>query len=551
MERDEISRLIDSIVEDSPWQDEKKREWYLNDGSLREVIEAESRGLFEPPKIFYHLKKNFFEKLLLDKNLWGVVVIRGPRRVGKTSTLKYLVKTMIEEGYDRKSFFYISLDNEKLFFALGRKKMLREILRELINKFEKQKPLIIILDEVTFYKGWARAIKNLVDSGEIGRGIGVIATGSYSLDLSTAKAELPGRFGPLGERLGGDILFPPRRFVEVAESLLGSEFREFLSKNFGKVGRRLGTLEFLGGFQTEANNLVYDYESRIEILIDKFYDDLHGILEIYMFSGGYPRAFFEAIISQQKGNMKISDARYRDDIYELFVADCRKFRLDENTLKKILLNLQKPSMHISSTYDTLTRNISLKKDEIFKYIKYFKSSGLFDFIPSISSPDEININTKSVIPSGKKLKLLVTDPAAFISFYLCSRNVHNIFEKSKTIISGNIKELLFEAVAVSHLRYLPLKKPFQNIGYILKIENKKERELSDAFIWYINHENKFIRIPIEIKYTKNFERKEIKEKAEMLKDFGSKRLIIVSNTKKFEIEKDYVIIPAEIYLLLL
>lgn len=52
----------------------------------------------------------------------GVVVIRGPRRVGKTSTLKYLVKTMIEEGYDRKSFFYISLDNEKLFFALGRKR---------------------------------------------------------------------------------------------------------------------------------------------------------------------------------------------------------------------------------------------------------------------------------------------------------------------------------------------------------------------------------------------------------------------------------------------
>lgn len=64
MERDEISRLIDSIVEDSPWQDEKKREWYLNDGSLREVIEAESRGLFEPPKYSIISRrislKNFF-----------------------------------------------------------------------------------------------------------------------------------------------------------------------------------------------------------------------------------------------------------------------------------------------------------------------------------------------------------------------------------------------------------------------------------------------------------------------------------------------------------
>ena len=547
----EITELIELVFEDSSWIKDEK--WYEKDGSLREVIEAEKLGLFEPPKIFFHLKKNFFERIFKERNKWGIVIIRGPRRIGKTSTLKYLVKEMIEKGYPKESFFYISLDNEKLLEILEKRRMLRGFLKELIKKFEDKKPLIIILDEVTFYKGWARALKNLVDSGDVSEGIGIIATGSYSIELSSARSELSGRYGPLGERLGGEIFFYPRRFIEVSENLLGKEFRKFFSRTFGKIGKRFGILEFLAGYQENAENVHYEYERKINEMIEKYLDDLRGVLEIYKFSGGYPRAFFEAIItSQEKGEMKTSDARYKDDIFELFVTDCRKFKLDEEILKRILVNITFPSMQISRNFDTILSGIEfVKKNEISRYIKYFKASGLIDFIPSISSPKEINISAKSVLPSSKNLKLIVTDPAAFISFYLCSRGVtKNIFSRARKLISGKVENALMESIVISHLRYLPFNPSFSNTGYILERADKEEEELADAFVWYVNHRNELVTMAIEVKNTEKIDKEDIEETSEKLKDYNVKRMIVVSKSKKFEVTEDYVNLPIEIFLLL-
>ena len=168
----EIEDINQIIVSDSSWL--KDGTWYKRDGSLKDIISAEEIGLFEPPKTFFHLKKKFFNEIFKDKSKWGIIIVRGPRRIGKTSTIKYLIKTMIEKGYPRESFIYISLDNEKLLFILEKKKMLKEFVETIIEKFDRR-PLIIVLDEVTFYKGWARAIKNLIDNGKISDGIGAVS----------------------------------------------------------------------------------------------------------------------------------------------------------------------------------------------------------------------------------------------------------------------------------------------------------------------------------------------------------------------------------------
>ena len=181
MENLEISKIVN---DNSPWL-AGKSDWAKDDGSLRELKLAESEMLFSHPKIYYFLKKSFFTKIFEDPKSHGIIVIKGPRRIGKTSTLKLLIDDSIREGRPKESFLYLTLDDDSFFTEISKKKFLKEILTQIINDYkQKDKPLILILDEVTFYKGWARVLKNLYDSGFIKDGVGVIATGSYSLDLS-------------------------------------------------------------------------------------------------------------------------------------------------------------------------------------------------------------------------------------------------------------------------------------------------------------------------------------------------------------------------------
>jgi len=151
------------------------------------------------------------------------------------------------------------------------------------------------------------------------------------------------------------------------------------------------------------------------------------------------------------------------------------------------------------------------------------------------------------------MKLVVTDSAAFISIYLCSRGItYDILEKSKTVISENrkIRELLFESIVLSHLIRSPIirRSPLiENVGYILF----EEKEVVDALAWYVNWKNELILLAIEAK-SKGIKIKEIEEKSRILREeFNIKRLIVVSNNKEIEINKDYIIIPMEVSLLFL
>ena len=445
-----INEVLEMVKENSLWLQMSLSEWIKKDGVLEDLIEAKKLGLLVLPKMFFHLRKKFVEKIF-QENQWGVIIIRGPRRVGKTSTIKYLIKSLIEEGYDKNSFIYLSLDNEELLSILEKKKKLRNFLKEIINFFEKKKPLLIVLDEVTFYKGWARAIKNLIDEGALKDRIGLIAMGSYSLDLSSAKSELAGRFGPAGEEVDGDVFFYPYRFVEIAENLLGKDFKDFFRKNIGYIGKRAGLLEYLCNYQTEAEIKKYRYIEILNTAIKKFYQDLHTLLEeVYIFSGGYPKSFFEAISTiRAKNKLFISDARYKQDIFDLFINDAKKFGLDRNLLVKILLNISSPSMLVSKDFSTLFFKIEeIKKDHRQKYISYLESSGLFSLLPNISAPNQIIEKENKVIPSGKLLKLVINDPAVFFSLYLCSRGIEkDIVDEIKILLEKNlrnIKDLLYE-----------------------------------------------------------------------------------------------------------
>lgn len=538
------------LAEDNPWHDPLKKEWFKTDGALREVIEAEGLGLFQPPKIKFILARDFFNELFEHPEKYGVLILRGPRRIGKTSTLKYMIKEFIESGKDPKSFIYLSLDKDELFIKDEKRRFLREYIKTIIANYKKDGAILLILDEVTFYEGWARALKNLIDEGVIGPGVGLIATGSYSLDLSSAKRELAGRFGPLSDRFEGDLFFYPRRFIEIAESLMGENFTSFVAKRFGKFGKKIGVIEFLSGMQEEADIVKYNYEGLLREILERYYDGLHDLFEnTYVYTGGYPRSFFEAVTSQRKeGKISLSDSRYRDEIYNLLITDSKKFNLFEDILKSLLQKINFPAMQISENYFNLP---NMSKEKLSPYIKYLEASGLYDFIPLISNPGQVDIKNLLVTPDKQEVKLVVTDPAAFIATYACSRGINSrILTQMKDIFEKDTKilESLFESVVISHLLRSPMiKKTFstKNVSY-LKYDKK---ELADVFSWYVNWKNQLILLAVEAK-SGGIDLQEIREKAKILKEkFNVQRLIVVSNKKEIDIQKNYIILPIELFLL--
>lgn len=65
----------------NPWWNDPK--WHMRDHL---IIAYEKSVLKRKPRLFYHLAKN-----LVDKGYYGIVTIRGPRRVGKTMLIKLLI----------------------------------------------------------------------------------------------------------------------------------------------------------------------------------------------------------------------------------------------------------------------------------------------------------------------------------------------------------------------------------------------------------------------------------------------------------------------------
>ncbi len=537
----------------SPWLEDE--EWYNKDASLEGIREAEELEMFSPPKLYYHLRKNFFLPIVQHpEKEWGVILLEGPRRVGKTSLIKYTIRELLKEGLINKDqAIYISLDSEELLPESPgeriRKKTLAHLIERILELFRREDhAFFLFLDEITFHRGWARTIKNLIDQGVFGSGIGVIATGSYSMELSSARRELPGRLGKTSERVGGEIFLYPRRFVEVAENYLGEEFRKTLSRTFGKVGVRLGFLEYLSGYQTSKNANDYKYVEKAEQLLDRFGEDLAALLENYMLSGGYPRALFEIM-----RNGFVSDARYVQDVYELFVNDSRKFGLEEKAVEMMLRNVPHPSFQLSEeTFQPISDGVEIKKDKLKKYIEYFETSGLFMFIKGVEQPDEIKKEAKSVVPQSSTLKAVVTDPLAFISFYFGSRGrIEGIFENAKNLKKEE-GDLLVESICLAHIRHLPKPKASKgNISFVIKRkENGAVEELADALFWYISKSNELITIFIEVKNTEKLKQRDINSKLDYLQEFGVERLLVLHRGANITIEENIALVPIPLFLLL-
>jgi len=186
-----MARFDEQIREQNPWWQGPDR--LADDPHLRELGRA---GFDWTPPVA--------EAIPLEPG--AVHTLRGPRQVGKTTTLKRFVQRLVASGERRVLHFSFDLerDNRASRGVVVRAKRIHP---------DPEGPWYIFLDEVTSIPDWQLGIKYLWDVGEIREDL-VLCTGSSARKMGTER--LPGRRGN-----GRDLVQLPMSFRAFCETVVG------------------------------------------------------------------------------------------------------------------------------------------------------------------------------------------------------------------------------------------------------------------------------------------------------------------------------------------
>lgn len=465
-----IENLRELLKHYNPWWSDFK--WYEKD---QQISEYRSGRYTFMSRLYYHIKNKV---VMVGK--YGIVTVRGPRRSGKTTVVKLLIRSLIEENRIKPhNIYYISLD-------YGGIKDIRlfQILETIALQGEDEK--YVFLDEASMYSDWALELKNMFDAGLIIRGkLKIIATGSHSMDLAEAVEKLRGRQGDLAMEfnLGGNLLFTPLRFPEVVEGVR-DDIRSLLDRGKRRrVKTRFEALKSLG------ENII---SSELRELHDKFFVILSELFENYLVHGGYPKAvkeFYEAGFIRKD---------FYFDIADLLIKDSKRVGLEPDVMKNVLAELVVPEK-LSGTLD-ISKFAEIRKDlgkhEVQRYLKYLTSTWAF-FLSYREKKDTICEPNYQEQP-----KLYVLDPFIFHALYAYINNIPDPFEASKTLLNNkDFRGLLIESVIASHLllsQQLFTHVPHVNYDRVLMYGFTEGHEVD--FILCINRDNGLHRFIIESKY---------------------------------------------------
>lgn len=180
----------------------------------------------------------------------AIFTLRGPRRVGKTTLIKLLIKKLLlEQKIPPAAIFYYSLERVADYNQLF------ELIKTYLDfaRARTKAHLHLFLDEVTFVDGWVRAIKDLADRGLL-KNTTLTLTGSNVLELTASGERLPGR---RGEIFQPDINFYPLHFGEflsvVAPDLLKLSREHLFHLELAHLQKYLQDYLLTGGFIFNIN----------------------------------------------------------------------------------------------------------------------------------------------------------------------------------------------------------------------------------------------------------------------------------------------------------
>lgn len=273
-------------------------------------------GLLKP-----HKRALFFE-LLRYMKMRQILLIKGLRRVGKTTLIYQLIQDLLDSKVKETTIIYFSFDEESADFEDLLKTYTEKVLKKELE-FEK---IYIFLDEIQKCKEWQNKIKIYYD---LYPNIKFIISGSASVQiLKKAKESLAGRI-----------------FDFVLQPL---SFREFLEWK---------------GISIDIKKLEL-YRNRLQPLFND-----------YLRKGGFPE-----IVAEERDDV-IKNYIKNNIIERVIFRDLpEEFGIKDYELLKILIELIATNPGMIINYDALSRNLKRSKKTIIDYFFYLEYALLINIV---------------------------------------------------------------------------------------------------------------------------------------------------------------------------
>lgn len=451
-----------------------------------------------------------------------IYVLRGPRRVGKTTLLKLRIQSLLESGVTPENIFYYPCD------ALETPKQLTTVIDTYLSEVRKKSEwAYLFIDEISMLKEWQRAIKLLIDAGKF-KDCTVILTGSHSIDLRKGSESLAGRRGRIDKLRYGtpDKILLPAKFSEYVETIQPDLSHKIQELQLLSIERRKRMILELaeGRIPTELKKLAF------------FSKELMVFFEGYLLTGGIAPAIHEYTL-----NRKISRDTYAIFVH-FVVRDICSWGQDENYARQILRRIIE-TLASNVSWNSLREDTEIQDHKTAEaYVKVLKDSFVVAYLYHLDVE-------KGSAYYKKEKKAYFQDP--FI-FHACRSWVYGKdgYEMSQEFLSKpENKSKLVECVISNHIsRFMFNLHPsslFDPSNYVFYWKKNQKKELDFTF----ELEGKFV--PIEVKYSDNIQ----KHDAEGIYNFHNtncshKSGIIVSKNV-LEVGENYVVVPTYLFLLLM
>ena len=254
-----------------------------------------------------------------------IVVIKGPRRVGKTTIIYQIISHLLEKGTDPKTILYLSFDDPKIRKDFD--KIIDFYKTEILKSGLETSKVYIFLDEVQFLDNWQYYLKKYYDRKFP---IKFIVSGSSATLIRKGSESLMGR--------------------TVEELMLPFSFAEFFEYRTGEkpIGSKLDILD------------VKKYEDRAKILFSE-----------YLERGGFPNLFGvdQKLIQKLLREDIIEKALYRDivGLYEIKKPE---------VLEKLFVYLVNSTAQ-TANISNVAGYLGLSRQYVSKYITYLENAYFF------------------------------------------------------------------------------------------------------------------------------------------------------------------------------
>jgi hypothetical protein len=280
-----------------------------------------------PAYMLKEFKRDIFYKLKDHLKLNRILVLKGPRRVGKTTVLYQIINSLLEEKIKPENILYLSLDDPKLKIDFD--KIIDSYQTKILKRsIEDSSTIYIFLDEVQYLENWQYYVKKYFDRNYP---IKFVVSGSSATLIQRGTESLMGR--------------------TVEETLLPFSFKEFLE------------------YHTREKYRLKSLDKVDTISIKKFESEAKIFFEKYLLKGGFPNIFEieEIEVWQKLVKEDIIDKAVYRDLVNLY--DIKKPEL----LEKLLLyvsGITGQTLNISN----ISNSIGLSRGYVNKYLRYLKNT---------------------------------------------------------------------------------------------------------------------------------------------------------------------------------